>query len=212
MAGKPAGERLVFRLAEAADSELAAHDLRRADLGQLYLPTGRLLICDPTPGMSDSEPLERAVAPGRYLVSAFAHEDRNAFALLRFSTERIARWETAPIELIVDGGESSRYSGGCIVDSGFAGFMDMETHSLIDLRDNAEQDDNPDYEGYIFDVLLESFFDEEAGLHCPIKGDPRNVAAFTSGYGDGEYPAFWGLDAADSPVLLLCDFLVIERS
>ncbi len=212
MAGEPAGERRVLRLAEAADSELAAHDLRQAGLGQLYLPSGRLLVRDPTPGMSGPKPLKRSVMPGGYLVSAFAHEDRNAFALLRLSMERIARWETAPVEWIVDGSNSPHYSGGCIVDSGFAGFMDMETQDLIDLRDNAEQDNNPDYEGYIFDVFLESFSDEEAGLHCPIKGDPRNVAAFTSGYGDGEYPVFWGLDVADSPVLLLCDFLVVERS
>jgi hypothetical protein len=37
-----------------------------------------------------------------------------------------------------------------------------------------------------------------------------NVMAFHSGYGDGVYPTYWGLDPSGAPACALTDFLLIE--
>jgi hypothetical protein len=36
-----------------------------------------------------------------------------------------------------------------------------------------------------------------------------NAVIVTSGYGDGTYTVYWGLDANDAPVTLVADFQVI---
>ncbi|NJK95710.1 MAG: DUF4241 domain-containing protein [Bacteroidales bacterium] len=39
----------------------------------------------------------------------------------------------------------------------------------------------------------------------------HNIIMFSSGLGDGLYPAYWGLDENGKPIKLLVDLLVIER-
>ncbi len=41
-------------------------------------------------------------------------------------------------------------------------------------------------------------------------GEHNEVAAFSSGYGDGCYPSYFGLDEAGKPCALVTDFLVLE--
>ena len=193
----------VLHLAGSSGSELPQDEVRRLELGDLVLPSGRIIVSDPTPGLI-GEPLERRVGPGSYPVLVFAIEHWNAFAVLRFSNAGVTRWEFARSER-----EELGYSLGCSVDSGFAGFMDADTRVLVERRHELAQGD-PEYFGYVMDVLMDGFVDEQAGIHTPIEGDPRNVAAFASGLGDGLYPVLWGLDDTGAPAVLLCDFQVIR--
>ena len=39
-----------------------------------------------------------------------------------------------------------------------------------------------------------------------------NVIAFSSGYGDGSYPSYWGYDLAGQRVALVTDFGVLDAS
>jgi Protein of unknown function (DUF4241) len=39
-----------------------------------------------------------------------------------------------------------------------------------------------------------------------------NVIAFSSGYGDGSYPSYWGHDLAGQRVALVTDFVVLDAS
>ena len=39
-----------------------------------------------------------------------------------------------------------------------------------------------------------------------------NIIAFSSGWGDGCYPSYWGYDAADQRVALVTDFGVLDQS
>jgi hypothetical protein len=47
-------------------------------------------------------------------------------------------------------------------------------------------------------------------MHFPIPGEITNIAIFSSGWGDGYYPAFWGLDKFGKPLVLVIDFFVAE--
>ena len=44
----------------------------------------------------------------------------------------------------------------------------------------------------------------------PPVGPGGNVIAFSTGYGDGSYPVFWGLAADGGPVCLLVDLRVLD--
>ena len=49
-------------------------------------------------------------------------------------------------------------------------------------------------------------------MHNPIDGNPLNVAIFDTGFGDGSYRSFWGLDSAGQPLLLMTDFEVLKNA
>ncbi|MFL9839310.1 DUF4241 domain-containing protein, partial [Flavobacterium sp. ST-75] len=46
--------------------------------------------------------------------------------------------------------------------------------------------------------------------HHPDKDSDNNAIMFASGWGDGYYPAYWGLDADGDAVELVVDFLLNE--
>ncbi|WP_317615143.1 MULTISPECIES: DUF4241 domain-containing protein [Bacillus] len=37
-----------------------------------------------------------------------------------------------------------------------------------------------------------------------------DIAMFTTGFGDGMYPSFWGLDENGEPACLVTDFLIMD--
>lgn len=200
----PADESPATRFAELAERELASLGIEKISLGELVMTSGRLIVGDPLPGMIGN-PLARVVAPGTYPVSLFRHGDWNAFVVLRFSGRQIANWALA-----TDESGSSDSVGN--VGSGFASFMDAETQLLVEERDKGEQHSNPDYSDYLFGALFKDLPSEAGGVHLPDPGDKRNVVVFASGYGDGSYPAFWGLDTDGGVAAILCDLKVIPAT
>ncbi|MBL7241699.1 DUF4241 domain-containing protein [Bacillus altitudinis] len=40
--------------------------------------------------------------------------------------------------------------------------------------------------------------------------DKVDIAIFTTGFGDGMYPSFWGLDGNGKPTCLVTDFLIMD--
>ncbi len=210
MSEKPQDISAVLDLVELTEAELLARGMERSDVGQLFLPSGRLIVSDPTPGLI-GEPLMRVAEPGRYRTTLYKRDGWNAFAVVRFSDRPVTNWELARVV-----GEERYNFGpgkflGCAVDSGFAGFMDAETSALIEQRWENEQENTQPW-GYVGILMDDVATDDEAGIHHPLEGDPRNVAVFKSGFGDGSYPVLWGLDEAGTAALLLCDFQVITAS
>lgn len=210
MSEEPQDISAVLELVELTDAELLARGIERRDVGQLFLPSGRLIVSDPTPGLIGA-PLTRAAEPGRYPATLYKRDGWNAFAVVRFSDRPVTNWELARVvgEEKYNFGPGKFY--GCAVDSGFAGFMDVETPALIEQRWEKEQE-NPDPWGYVATLMEDFTTDDEAGIHHPIAGDPRNVAVFKSGFGDGSYPVLWGFDEAGNAALVLCDFRVVTAS
>ena len=103
---------------------------------------------------------------------------RSVLAWVKFSDAPVWRWEQALSE---DEDVASLEPGqmfGCPVDSGCACFAEPD----------AEQPEG----------LLDEGFDEsiQAGDH---------LVAFTSGWGDGKYACFWGLDADGATAVLTMD-------
>ncbi|TIV65319.1 MAG: DUF4241 domain-containing protein, partial [Mesorhizobium sp.] len=123
-----------------------------------------------------------------------------AAAVLRFGPGLPTRWELAtfvPDRLPVYKSEFLEFS----VDDAVASFMDKSVLTI--MSDQEELDD------YLADVACTI---DRFCIDNPIEGNPINVVMFDTGYGDGSYRSFWGLDAAGEPLLLMTDFEVLENA
>src|SRR5262245_16894660 len=175
-------------------------------LGKLVLPSGRLAACDPWVGVDGVRPFQRSVAPGRYRVEAriavFADngDQRVACTIVRLGPDAPEAWEAA-----VDTSERSTPRRvdelwGYGVDSGTGCFGSPEALEALAKLPTDGTDDDPLLKALeVNDVPTWS----HAGLEV---GPDLNVIAFSTGFGDGAYATFWGLDASGAPVCALTDF------
>lgn len=197
----------VFAL---SDAELVERQITVTPIGELVLPTGEIIACDPLTTGTDWPALSRKVKPGHYPVSLLEAQGRVAGAVLRFRPGTPVRWELATLP----GQDVSTLKGeeafGYPVDAGLGSFMDKTAMALM----SAEQDKLKADQNYYDDVLAAQFApnQDRFAMHHPVTGNPLNIAMFWSGWGDGIYPSFWGLDAAGEPLLLLTDFGVLENA
>jgi hypothetical protein len=194
----------------AYDDAFATHQLVR--LGNLALPTGRVVVCDPY-FCAGAEPFARAVAPGSYEVELciVASPDwgrRVALARIVFDRDtQPARYEEAVKE--------PSGATGFFVDSGVASYLDLETRDVFAnvLADHYRR--NPDG-NYYLDVLAAEFkrsafdpddpFDVGRWNMHDVPGSTLNVAMFSSGLGDGSFRSFWGVNEHDAATSLVTDF------
>ncbi|HEX8326678.1 MAG TPA: DUF4241 domain-containing protein [Hymenobacter sp.] len=192
--------------------------LRALELPGLWLPTGHVVACDPL-AYFNPQPLTHACPPGRYPV--YLHllptEGRIAYAELRLSTADVARWEMA----VVPGQDPATLAAdeifGHPVSAGLGCFMDASTLPLLEQHDAELEaqlgDEYVSYDDYVAEHLEN---DALAGHeHCllqPYADRENNVAVFQSGYGDGFYATYVGLDAAGQPVKFVTEFIDAAES
>jgi hypothetical protein len=221
----------VFR-----DSQGNEYPVRQLDASELVLPTGRIVACDPgylqVSGLDRYQPFTRTVPPGRYPVvlclSKHTYpvrtEERVAAAMIRFTDAEPVIWEMAllpgqdPATLSpgrffgygVDGGT------GCFTDARAVEALEPE-RALYGERNSQQPPPNAGVEYYrnlrtpFFRRLDESWRDWSAN----VVADPdtgANLIAFPSGWGDGGYASFWGLDADGNPCRLATDFGILLES
>jgi hypothetical protein len=181
------------------------------DAGEVVLPTGRLVASDAF--IVDSLPFTTTVPPGRHPVSVlrvdFAGGDRRvAAAMVRVASEEPVRWELALVEgqdpSVLGPGEFFGYS----VDAGTGSFTSPEATAR--LKDPAT------YETYSQALLagmnpgggvFPGSFTVEVDL-----GSGANVVAFSSGFGDGAYASYVGLDRQGRPAVVVTDFGVLDAA
>ena len=196
--------------------DLEAQAAVEQKLGELPIPSGKLVACDPLVGLDDAAPLERALPPGTYPVLLGKLDGDTAWARLAFSGQPIARWESA---------------GAHGVDSGSSCFGDSHACEAEVARQRARRDlifarvsergvDASDARAW-----YEAVDEETKKLdRDPFLGQVRSglvfepkpgagLVAFPSGAGDGSYTSWWGLDREGKVCTLLTDFgLVSEES
>lgn len=179
--------------------------------GELLLPTGRVVAAD-VYFFSDA-PFTRTVPPGRYPVLLLKTAEGPAFgsiaaAMIRFAPGDAASWELAlvagqdPTELLP--GEFYGYG----VDSGTGAFTSPEAVATVGSGTSFDDYSEEVYNGMFpsddvddWNHSVEVVVDEATGA---------NVIGFSSGFGDGAYPSWFGLDAGGAPNVLLTDFGILE--
>ncbi len=184
-------------------------------IGQLYVPSGRIVACDPLV-FPDTKPFTTTVPTGRHAVEiSIARrgngDERIAAARLRWNGDVPDHWLMALVE-----GQNPATLGpdevfGYAVDAGLGCFMDRDSAVIFNDRLNADHQNDP-ASNYYDDVLaaeMEPNYKHTRDWtdHHPRAGDPHNVVIFSSGFGDGFYVSYFGM-AGDQPVCLVTDFAV----
>jgi hypothetical protein len=143
----------------------------------------------------------------RYVDSRKQPDERIACAMLYLLPGTPSTWETAgflsPAGKAVTKQAITEYS----VDSATACFMDADAARQIATLSNDGDD-----------TFAESLPEATDATYVHTRSwgnmilDPTtglNVIAFSSGWGDGAYTSYWGLDTAGQVVCLLTDFRVL---
>ncbi len=207
------------------EDEINNRELVEIHIGELNLPTGRIIAADPffTDGQ---QPFARTVEPDKYPVFIYMsqideHHHRVAYAKIKFRPEEAKKWILAITEDLTDDelnelGEDEFY--GFPVESGLAAFLDAQTNEELVAKIDEVQADKP--ESNYYDEVLADEFREYSGKnefsralgdwndHHPNKDSDNNVIMFASGWGDGYYPAYWGLNEEGATIELVIDFLL----
>lgn len=165
-------------------------DIEVRDLGTVNLQSGAIVVADIGYLAHGTASLARSVPPGEYPVQVAIAFDRIAAVRVRFGAEP-AQWRRA-----------SRSGGGDSVVS-----VDAGNVAIMDASAVAE----------VTEVDVEQIIAQFATLDRPpafvqaLAGHAQAVALVESGYGDGGYPVYWGLDADGRVAELLVDFLVLSE-
>ncbi len=187
-----------------ANTELGPGRLECRIIGELKLPSGRIVACDPVVE-PDLPAFARAVPPGAWpvgvTIARLPDDERIAAAWIRISDDAPIRWEPAQLA-----GRPHRESPAYGVDSGTGGFVSAEGAAPLaaQLGDDSIEE---------FQARMEAeYVPTREWAVVPIPGtDGLNVAAFSSGLGDGAYVSYWGYDAGGEITCLLTDFRLMGR-
>jgi hypothetical protein len=174
----------------------------------------RIIATDPCylTRLDDTPPFVRTIPPGHYPVwlalarraSDAPWTERVACMVLLLSERPAVQWELAPRpgEHLTDLPPGHFYGHG--VDSGNACFVDAAAVGALDPA-----------------IRRALYADGVVGAHkragwrtrfvnVPLPGQvPANLIACSSGYGDGFYPSWWGVDETGDPCALVTDFCVL---
>ncbi|MBB1194222.1 hypothetical protein DNC80_11170 [Flavobacterium sp. SOK18b] len=193
------------------------------EIGMLNVPSGQIVVCDPLV-YSETTPLTRTVTPGKYPVKIYVAKtkesgDRYAVAKLEFSNKKAVKWVMAlraedDINELTD--EADYF--GFPVDAGLGGFYDFQSGKVYQKFESDFMKANP--EGNIYDDFFAEEFKKNAKdqndstdsgdwINFQLPNSELNITMFHSGYGDGMYPSYWGIDKDGEIVSLVIDFLVL---
>jgi hypothetical protein len=159
--------------------------------GRLSLPTGRLVADGALVG--DARPLADRAEPGDYPVSVTVGRlpgsqfDQVAYASVVVSDAPTVSWAQRST---------------IAVDGGTAGFISAEGSEALGTQGAAVTD------------VLDRAFDsltahDDVITEFPI-GDGLDLALFSSGYGDGGYDVYVGLDGDGKPTRFVIDFAIVH--
>ena len=161
---------------------------RLEKIGDLRISSGIIGILDFGYDIYDFEPLQRKIKPGDYPVETVTIHNRVAGIRVKLNdSEQAVKWHAAN----TPGG-----NGVYGVDAGNLAIFDFT--NLMGLNR----------------IEKEKIFDE----WC-MSGKPQLVSMTgtndcvisTSGFGDGAYPAYWGVDEKDEVVSLYVDFMILVK-
>jgi Protein of unknown function (DUF4241) len=181
--------------------------------GTLHTPSGSISACDPL--VQPEQPsFTQKVAEGDYEVKiAIARyengDERIAFAMLCFSEDPPDQWKIALIEDQNEQALGDDEFFGYGVDAGIGCFMDAEAAELLSERMTQEDD----FYEEITEGMQTTYKNTRSWLSFqPSNTSKANVVCFSSGWGDGVYPSFFGYSLNGDVVSLVTDFCLFPDS
>jgi hypothetical protein len=188
-------------------------EFQHREIGQLLVTSGALAASDPFV-FPNPRPFTQAIPAGRYPVSvAIAchgtgdeRDERVAFARVQLSNLPVVSWIMALTERQDPSALEHDAYFGYGVDAGTGCFMDPVAGQL--LADRMERDD--EYFNVIIDGMQTTYRDTRSWFDWrPSSERDENIICFSSGWGDGSYPSFFGFSAEGRLCTLLTDFFIL---
>jgi hypothetical protein len=195
-------------LALALETQRQVKDLTLAhrQVGDLSLPTGQLVACDPfvfTELEPFTLPLPRGKFPVILSVAQIATDQRVAFASIRFGPRAPVAWDMLTVGDQDTSALEENEFFGYPVDAGTGCFIDRSAGRIF--NDRMREDD-----GFYETMIAEM---QKTYRHTWSWLDMRfgdaNLVAFSSGYGDGIYATYAGFDADGEVPIVVTDFGVV---
>jgi len=190
--------------------------------GQLNLPTGQVVCTDPMyRELAFSQTW--TIPKGHYPVYLYIGLDsdfagRIAYAELVVKDEVPEFWEMSLIpEQLLDTFER-KMNGVYPVENGLSCFADLATFKIYEqeIKDFYNQHKNGNY----YNDILDKYFKANEGIPKSSRGEDwinykpakteGNIIMFGSGYGDGLYPRYVGLDKNRNVVKFVTDFIQLK--
>jgi hypothetical protein len=203
-------------------AEIDSTSIKLLNLGEVALPSGKVIACDPLVCLGGSITFTKTVAKGNYPVTACIAQtenagDRYAVVKISFNTQKAIKWELAVTENADTEGLAADEFIGFPVDAGLGCFCDAETQTAYNKFYDVFYKSNPD--GNIYDDFFANEFLKNKNPHDPDdigdwlnfkipNNEDFNIVMFHSGYGDGIYPCYWGISESNEICCLVVDFFV----
>lgn len=195
------------------------------EIGELNLPSGEIIAGDPF-FIFNAIPFSKKVPSGKYPVKIYLkkieeNHYRVAFAKLKFLNKQANKWYLAVTgDITIKDLETLKNDEffGFPVDSGLGCFVDKVTNDLYNKLQDEFYKKNPN--GNYYDGILANEFkiyssnnsySDNIGdwnNHIVDKEKNLNMIMFSSGWGDGHYPTYWGFNQENELIELTIDFLL----
>lgn len=204
--------------------EMMGRGLVVMDIGPCDLPSGKILVCDPLISLFDKDerPYFLTAPAGTYrteicLLDVYEGSYRPAAVRVRFSDKRAAHFYLALLGgENIEGLEPGESFCGFPVDSGLGCICDATLHQTLCGWD---EDNQRIYDDYLEELMEESYrrypaYQPSSGswANWQVPGTSSHIPVFSTGFGDGEYPAYWGFDEDGVICQLVIHFIDIELS
>ncbi|WP_144283944.1 DUF4241 domain-containing protein [Chryseobacterium echinoideorum] len=190
--------------------------LESFEVGKIYLPTGKLVACDPLI-TNDMQPFSANFPKGDFQVILHKERESNcvAYTEIVFSEEKITSWKMATTgnQHTKDLAEGEVF--GYPVESGMGCFMDFETQEQLNLLEQKLfKRKGDDFMGIYEEFFHGHFFDENGAIDQfaflkPNEENPGNIIAFETGFGEGFYASYIGFNEKNVPVKVVTEFIEI---
>ncbi|HUS02632.1 MAG TPA: DUF4241 domain-containing protein, partial [Chitinophagaceae bacterium] len=173
-------------------------------IGKIKIVSGHIIACDPLHtgeyGIPYTQLFPTGEFPVQLSIAQTGEEDLTAFARINFSDEPVVKWELALLagQKPLPVGDEDIHAFG--VDGGIGIFVDEEAKKALDksklIDDELYGPLNTEMDKHYHNTWRYTMYN--FGQH--------NLAAFTTGKGDGLYATYIGFDANGKVCRLVSDF------
>ena len=175
-------------------------------IGQINISSGKIIATDPI-ALQHADPFLHEFPKGQYpvelAIAKMNNDERVAYVRIKFNQKKITNWKFALKNEQPDIPITSADLYGYGVDGGIGMFIDLEGRNYLNKL-NID-----DYWGSIF---IDKFSEKHKKTWSYInhKYSKYNLVAFSSGYGDGYFGTYIGIDEEGEICQLLTDFGLIN--
>lgn len=207
-------------------TEICEKKLFHLSLGEVKLPTGRVIVRDPLVYLqSDAQPYFIPVPKGTFPLTVLVMEvDQDHYRYVAFRVKLSDKEAVQHTEALLGNEDLERFDPGEYfgfnVDAGLATIVDEKTKDAYCAFEQQWMASHPDgdiYHDYLAGEFKKSYennpqYQRSGGdwINFAIPGTDLSIPMIQSGYGDGAYPVYYGYDQDGAICEIIVQFVDIE--